>query len=82
MQEELKAKTLEASAGGGAVKVVVNGERVLESLTISPDVLDDVEMVQDLVMAAVNEGLRQMEELINGQMGKLTGGMNMPPGLF
>jgi len=81
MQEELKTKTLEASSGGGAVKVVINGEKEIQSLTIDPDVLDDVEMVQDLVMAAVNEAIRQMDELVNGQMSKLTGGMGIP-GLF
>ena len=82
MQEELKTKTIEASSGGGAVKVVINGDRLIESLEISEDVLDDVEMLQDLVMAAVNEGMRQMEELSNSQMAKLTGGMGLPPGLF
>ena len=82
MQEDLKTKTIEASSGGGAVKVIVNGDRLIESLEISEDVLDDVEMLQDLVMTAVNEGMRQMEELINGQMSKLTGGMGLPPGLM
>jgi DNA-binding YbaB/EbfC family protein len=82
MQEEMKTKTIEASAGGGAVKVVINGERVLESLIISEDVLDDVEMLQDLVLSAVNEGIRQMDEMVNGQMSKLTGGMGLPPGLM
>ena len=82
MQEELKTKTLETSSGGGAVKVVINGERVIQSLTISEDVLDDVEMLQDLVMTAVNEGIRQIEESVNSQMSKLTGGMGLPPGLF
>ena len=82
MQDELKSKTVEASSGGGAVKVVVNGERVVESLEISEEVLDDVEMLQDLVITAINEGMRQMEEQISGQMSKLTGGMGLPPGLF
>ena len=82
MQEELKEKTIEASSGGGAVKVVVNGEHLLESLEISEDVLDDVEMLQDLVMTAVNEGIRQIDEMVNSQMSKLTGGMGLPPGMF
>lgn len=82
MQEELKTKTVEASSGGGAVKVVINGEKMLESLIIDEDVLDDLEMLQDLVMTAVNEGMRQMEEMVNSQMAKLTGGMGLPPGLF
>ena len=82
MQEELKEKTLEASSGGGAVKVVVNGERMIQSLEISEDVMDDVEMLQDLVMTAVNEGIRQMEEQVNSQMSKITGGMGLPPGFM
>ena len=82
MQEELKTKTIETSSGGGAVKVTVNGERQIEALAISEDVLDDVEMLQDLVMTAVNEGIRQIDELSNSQMAKLTGGMGLPPGLF
>ena len=83
MQEGLAEKTLETSSGGGAVKVVVNGEKKLISLTISPDAVDpdDVEMLQDLIMSAVNEALRQMDEAINSQMSKFTGGMNLP-GLF
>jgi len=82
MQEELKTKTIESSSGGGAVKVVINGDKLIESLEISEEVLDDVEMLQDLVMTAINEGIRQMEELVNGQMAKLTGGMGLPPGMF
>ena len=82
MQEELKSKTIESSSGGGAVKVVINGDRLIESLEISNDVLDDVEMLQDLVMSAINEGMRQVEEMVNGQMSKITGGMGLPPGMF
>ena len=82
MQEELKSKKIQTSSGGGAVKVTVNGERLIESLEISEDVLEDLEMLQDLVVTAVNEGMRQMEELVNGQMSTLTGGMGLPPGLF
>ena len=83
MQEGLADKTLETSSGGGAVKVVVNGEKKLIDLQISPDAVDpeDVEMLQDLIMSAVNEALRQMDESINSQMSKFTGGMNLP-GLF
>ena len=83
MQEGLSEKTLEASSGGGAVKVTVNGEKKLIDLQISPDAVDpeDVEMLQDLIMSAVNEALRQMDEAINSQMSKFTGGMNLP-GLF
>ena len=82
MQEELKSKTIESSSGGGAVKVIINGDKIIESLEISEDVLDDVEMLQDLVISAVNEGMRQMEELISNQMAKLTGGMGLPPGFL
>ncbi|MCL2387139.1 MAG: YbaB/EbfC family nucleoid-associated protein [Defluviitaleaceae bacterium] len=83
MQEELAKKELEVSAGGGAVKVKVNGEKQLLSLTISPDVVDpdDVEMLQDLVLSAVNEALRQMDDAVNSQMSQITGGMNLP-GMF
>ncbi|MCL2404567.1 MAG: YbaB/EbfC family nucleoid-associated protein [Defluviitaleaceae bacterium] len=83
MQEEMASKTLEVSSGGGAVKVTVSGEKKILDLTISPDVVDpdDVEMLQDLVMSAVNEALRQIEESTNSQMSKLTGGLNLP-GMF
>lgn len=83
MQAELAEKTLEITSGGGAVKVVVNGEKQIVSLDISPEVIDpdDVEMLQDLVITAVNEAIRQMEETVNSQMSRITGGMNMP-GMF
>ena len=83
MQEQMAEKTMEVSSGGGAIKVTINGEKQLTALTISPEVVDpdDVEMLQDLVLSAVNEAYRQMEEAVAGQMSKITGGMNMP-GLF
>ncbi|WP_291576720.1 YbaB/EbfC family nucleoid-associated protein [Clostridium sp. UBA4548] len=83
MQKNLETKTFEASVGGGAVTVVVNGKKQLTDITIKPEVVDadDVEMLQDLVLAAVNEALKKAEEDTNNAMGKLTGGMNMP-GLF
>ena len=83
MQKELESKSYEASVGGGAVKVVVNGKKQLSEVTIKPEVVDpdDVEMLQDLVLSAVNEALKQAEEDTNQSMGKLTGGLNMP-GLF
>ena len=82
-QEELDTREYEASAGGGAVSCKVSGKRELLSLTIKPEVVDpdDVEMLQDLVMAAVNEALRTASETMEREMGKLTGGLNMP-GLF
>ncbi len=83
MQEELEEKTVEATSGGGAVKVVVNGKHELLDLTIDPDAVDpeDVEMLEDLVLAAVNEGMRKVQEMMEEEMGKVTGGMNLP-GMF
>lgn len=83
MQEELANRELEVSSGGGAVKVKINGEKQITELVISPDVVDadDVEMLQDLVMTAVNEAIRQIDEAATAQMSKITGGMQLP-GLF
>ncbi len=83
MQAALDAREFEASAGGGMVSVKVNGKKELVALSIKPEAVDpeDVEMLQDLVMAAVNEALRQAAETIEREMGKMTGGLNMP-GLF
>jgi len=83
MQEELEAREYEASAGGGMVTVKVNGKKELLGLEIKPEAVDpdDVEMLQDMVMAAVDEGLRIASETMEKEMGKLTGGMNIP-GLF
>lgn len=80
MQEELEASSFEATSGGGVVKAVVSGKHELTSLTIDPEAVDpeDVEMLQDMVMAAVNEVLRQVEETSSQEMGKLTGGLNLP----
>lgn len=79
-QENLKSQTVDASAGGGMVKVTVNGEMELVNLTIDPDALDpeDVDMLQDMIMAAVNEAVRAVNELANKQMGAITGGLNIP----
>jgi len=83
MQEALAEKKLEISAGGGAVKVTISGEKQILGLQISPDVVDpdDVEMLQDLVMSAVNEAFRQMDDAVSSQMSQITGGMNLP-GMF
>jgi DNA-binding YbaB/EbfC family protein len=80
LQEELEAREYEASAGGGMVSVKANGKKELLSLTIQKEAVDpeDVEMLQDLVLAAVNEVLRKVEETSNAEMGKITGGMNLP----
>lgn len=83
IQDELGSKTVTGSAGGGMVSVVVNGKSELVGLTIEKDIVnpEDIQMLQDLVAAAVNDGLRKSKELAKGEMGKLTGGMNIP-GLF
>ena len=80
IQEELKNETVEASAGGGMVKVAMTGDLAVQSVTIDPDAVDpdDVEMLQDMVAAAVNEASRQAQELANRRMGEATGGMNIP----
>lgn len=80
MQEELADKTIEASAGGGMVKVVANGRQQVVSLEIEKEVVDpdDVEMLQDLILAAVNDALARSQEMVSGEMSKLTGGMNIP----
>ncbi|MFV0314941.1 MAG: YbaB/EbfC family nucleoid-associated protein [Anaerotignum sp.] len=78
-QEELADKTLEMTSGGGAVKVVITGKKEIKELKLNPDVVDpdDVEMLEDLIISAVNEAIRQVEELYNNEMGKMTGGMGM-----
>ncbi|MFN0074670.1 MAG: YbaB/EbfC family nucleoid-associated protein [Chloroflexota bacterium] len=80
IQEELEAKTVEASAGGGAVTVTANGQLRIMAVTIDPEVVDpeDVEMLQDLVTAAVNEALGKAQELAAQQLGAITGGMKLP----
>ncbi len=83
MQKELETKTYEASVGGGAVTVTVTGKKLVTDISIKPEVVDpdDVEMLQDLVLTAINEALKKAEEDTNNTMGKLTGGLNMP-GMF
>lgn len=82
-QQELEEKEIEASAGGGAVTVKISGKKELLELNISQDVVDpdDIEMLQDLIIAAVNEGMRKADDMSAQQMSKLTGGMSIP-GLF
>jgi len=85
LQEELEERTVEASAGGGMVTVVVNGRQELLAINIEPEVInsDDKEMLQDLIQAAINDGLSKAKEMVNEEMGKLTRGLNLPniPGL-
>ena len=80
MQEQLKDEVVESSVGGGMVKVAVSGDLQVRSVTINPDALDpdDAEMVQDMVMAAVNEAIRSAQELAARRMSEITGGMNIP----
>lgn len=82
-QEELETKTVEGTAGGGVVTVTVNGHKKVLNIAIKPEAVDpeDVEMLQDLVITAVNDALAKAEELANQDMGKYTGGMKIP-GLF
>ncbi|AUS98386.1 YbaB/EbfC family nucleoid-associated protein [Clostridium thermosuccinogenes] len=84
LQEELEQKTVDATVGGGAVTVVVSGKKELKEITIKPEVVDpdDVEMLQDLILAAVNEAMRKAEEMVNSEMAKITGGLGGIPGLF
>ncbi len=83
MQEEMETKTFTADAGGGAVSATVNGKKELLDIVLKEEVVDpdDIEMLQDLILAAVNEAMRKAEKDSEAQMGSLTGGMNIP-GLF
>lgn len=80
LQEELGDKTIEASAGGGMVKVIANGRQEIVSIGIEKEVVDpeDVDMLQDLILAAVNEALTRSQSMVSEQMSKLTGGLNIP----
>jgi len=79
-QQELANTTVEASSGGGAVKVVLDGHHKIHSVEISPEVIntEDVELLQDLIMTAVNEAITKSEELANKRLSSLTGGLNIP----
>ncbi len=79
-QAELAKKTVEASSGGGMVKVIANGGQKIESIVFEKEVVDpeDIEMLQDLVLAAVNDALNKSQEMVSSEMGKLTGGLNIP----
>lgn len=83
IQEEVEQREVEATSGGGVVRVVATGKKVVKSIEIKPEAVDpdDVEMLEDLVLAAVNEALSKADEMMQQEMGKVTGGMNMG-GLF
>jgi DNA-binding YbaB/EbfC family protein len=80
LQEEMAKKTVETTSGGGMVKVVANGRQQLVSIQIEKEVVDpdDLEMLQDLILAAINDALIKSQEMVSGEMSKLTGGMNIP----
>ena len=83
MQEELKKRTVEASAGGGAVTVVVSGKKEVKAVKIDPSAVDpeDVEMLEDMILTAINDGMKQIDEMTEKEMSKVTGGMKLP-GMF
>ncbi len=83
LQEEMAGKTVEASSGGGMVHIVMNGKQEIVSIRIDPEVVnkEDVEMLQDLISAAVSEAIRKSQEMMTEEMKKITGGLNVP-GLF
>ncbi len=80
LQDELAEKTIESTAGGGMVKVVANGKQQVVAIQIEKEVVDpdDVEMLQDLIMAAVNDALTKSQEMVSAEMAKLTGGLSIP----
>lgn len=80
MQAELKEKVVEASAGGGAITVKVSGKQEVLEIKIKPEVVDpeDVEMLEDLILAVINDALKKSQEMVSGEMSKITGGINIP----
>lgn len=82
LQEELEHETVEASAGGGAVTVVATGTQKIVSVRVDPAAAGDVEMLQDLVMAAVNEAMEKSKQMASEKMAALTSGLGLPPGLL
>lgn len=83
-QEELGSKEFNATAGGGAIEVIVSGDKKLKNISIKPEVVDpeDVEMLQDLILSAVNQAMVKVDEMMASEMSKLTSGLNLPAGLF
>jgi nucleoid-associated protein EbfC len=82
LQEEIRQLRVEASAGGGMVTVQMDGQKNLLSVKIDPEVAGDVEMLQDLIVAASNEAVKKVDDEIKGKMGGMLGGMGLPPGAF
>ncbi|WMJ84981.1 YbaB/EbfC family nucleoid-associated protein [Oscillospiraceae bacterium LTW-04] len=85
-QAEIESREFTTTSGGGMVEVIMNGKKELKALNIKPEIVDpdDIEMLQDVIMAAVNEAIRTVEDITNEEMGKITGSLNLPgmPGLF
>jgi DNA-binding YbaB/EbfC family protein len=83
LQEDIEQRTFDAQAGGGAVSVTLTGKKTIQSLTIKPEVVDkeDIEMLQDLIISAINEAVNNIEATTENEMGKITGGVSLP-GLF
>ena len=84
LQEELKLRTLEVTAGGGAIKVVITGDKEIRSIKIAPEAVDpdDLEMLEDMLIAVFNEAVKKVDDMTSTEMGKLTAGMNLPKGMF
>jgi DNA-binding YbaB/EbfC family protein len=80
MQEELQERIVEASAGGGAITAKVNGRQEVLEIKIKPEVVDpeDVEMLEDLILAVINDAIKKSQEMVSGEMSKITGGLNIP----
>ncbi|MGE5423201.1 MAG: YbaB/EbfC family nucleoid-associated protein [Ignavibacteriales bacterium] len=80
LQDDLPNRFVEASAGGGVVEVKVSGKQQLASITLKPEIVDpeDIEMLQDLILAAVNEGIKKSQDMVSEEMSKITGGLNIP----
>lgn len=83
LQEDIEQRTFTASAGGGAVNVTISGKKTIQSIELKPEIVDkdDIEMLQDLIMSAVNEAINNVEETTENEMNKITGGVSLP-GLF
>ena len=84
LQEELKLRTMEVTAGGGAIKVVITGDKEIRSIKIAPEAVDpeDLEMLEDMLAAVFNEAVKKVDEMTSTEMGKLTSGLNLPTGMF
>lgn len=80
MQEELEQKEIESSSGGGAITVTITGKQMVTALKINPDAVDleDIELLEDMIMAAINEGIRKSQEMVSTEMARITGGLNIP----